>query len=55
MGNYYNKRQGTLFYEADLNRPAYNRDYSTDYSLRLTLQATPKHKIVIAHTQHPAC
>src|SRR6266850_3334823 len=35
VGNYYNKRQGTLFYEPDLSRPAYNRDYSTDYSLRL--------------------
>jgi hypothetical protein len=55
VGNYYNKRQGTLFYEADLNRPAYNRDYSSDYSLRLTLQAAAKHKIVVAHTQHPAC
>src|SRR5712691_6142954 len=39
VGNYYNKRQGTLFYEPDLSRPAYNRDYSTDYSLRLTWQA----------------
>jgi hypothetical protein len=54
-GNYYNKRQGTLFYEADLSRPAYNRDWSSDYSLRLTLQAAAKHKIVLAHTQHPAC
>ena len=26
VGNYYNKRQGTLFYEADLSRRAYNRD-----------------------------
>jgi hypothetical protein len=55
VGNYYNKRQGTLFYEPDLSRPAYNRDYSTDYSLRLTSQAAAKHKIVLAHTQHPAC
>src|SRR3989449_556957 len=55
VGNYYNKRQGTLFYEPDLSRPAYNRDYSTDYSLRLTLQAAAKHKIVLAYTQHPAC
>src|SRR5712691_10316955 len=54
-GNYYNKLQGTLFYEPDLRRPAYNRDYSSDYSLRLTLQAAAKHKIVLAHTQHPAC
>src|SRR5204863_1131254 len=54
-GNYYNKLQGTLFYEPDFSRPAYNRDYSTDYSLRLTWQAAAKHKIVLAHTQHPAC
>src|SRR5712691_4032890 len=54
-GNYYNKLQGTLFYEPDLRRPAYNRDYSTDYSLRLTLQAAARHKIVLSHTQHPAC
>src|SRR5438876_2269826 len=55
VGNYYNKRQGTLFYEPDLSRPAYNRDYSTDYSFRLTSQAAAKHKIVFSHTQHPAC
>jgi hypothetical protein len=55
VGNYYNKRQGTLFYEPDLSRPAYNRDYSTDYSLRLTWQAAAKHKIVAGYTQHPAC
>src|SRR5436309_6289942 len=55
VGNYYNRRQGSLFYEPDLSRPAYNRDYSTDYSLRLTWQAAAKHKIVFSHTQHPAC
>src|SRR5947209_3746557 len=55
VGNYYNKRQGTLFYEPDLSRPAYNRDYSSDYSLRLTWQAAAKHKIVAGYTQHPAC
>jgi hypothetical protein len=54
-GNYYNKRQGTLFYEPDLSRVAYNRDYSTDYSLRLTWQAATKHKIVFSHDQHPSC
>src|SRR5712691_3485172 len=44
VGNYYNKRQGTLFYEADLSRRAYNRDFSTDGSLRFTWQAAAKHK-----------
>jgi len=55
VGNYYNKRQGTVFYEADLNRQAYNRDYSKDLSARFTWQAAAKHKIVAAYTQHPAC
>ena len=54
-GNFYNKRQGTLFYEPDFDRLAYNRDYSSDYSIRLTWQAAAKHKIVFSHTQHPAC
>jgi hypothetical protein len=54
-GNYYNKRQGTVFYEADLTRPAYNHDFSQDLSLRLTWQAAPKHKIVGMYTHHPAC
>ncbi len=55
VGNYYNKRQGTLFYEPDLSRPAFNRDYSKDVGVRLTWQATPQHKIVGSYTQHPAC
>ena len=54
-GNYYNKRQGTVFYEPDLNRPAYNHDYSKDASLRLTWQATAKQKIVGMYTHHPSC
>jgi hypothetical protein len=55
VGNYYNKRQGTLFYEPDLSRPAFNRDYSKDVGVRLTWQATAQHKIVGSYTQHPAC
>ena len=54
-GNYYNKRQGTVFYEPDLSQPAYNHDFSQDASLRLTWQAAPKHKIVGMYTHHPAC
>jgi hypothetical protein len=34
-GNYYNKRQGTVFYEPDLSRPAYNHDFSKDASMSL--------------------
>ena len=55
VGNYYNKVHGTLFYEPDFSRQAYNRDFSTDASLRFTWQAAAKHKIVVAYTQHPAC
>jgi Carboxypeptidase regulatory-like domain len=54
-GNYYNKRQGTVFYEPDLSRPAYNHDFSRDASVRLTWQAAAKHKIVGMYTDHPAC
>jgi len=55
VGNYYNKLQHTLFYEPDLTRRAYNRDYSTDYSARFTWQVAAKHKINLSYTQHPAC
>jgi len=55
VGNYFNKQQGTLFYEPDLERQAFNRDVSKDASARFTWQAAAKHKIVFAYTQHPAC
>ena len=55
VGNYYNKRHGTLFYEPDLDRPAYNEDFSKDVGVRFTWQAAAKHKIVGSYTQHPAC
>lgn len=54
-GNYYNKRQGTVFYEPDLSRPAYNHDFSRDASVRVTWQLSPKHKVVGMYTDHPAC
>ena len=55
QGNYFNKRQGTLFYEPDLDRPAYTNDYDYDYTVRFTWQAAQKHKVTAAHTQHPSC
>jgi hypothetical protein len=55
VGNYFNKRQGTLFYEPDLSRQGFNRDYSKDVGARFTWQAAAKHKIVLSYTQHPAC
>ncbi len=44
-----------MFYEPDLDRPAYNHDFSKDASVRLTWQAAPKHKIVGNYTLHPSC
>ena len=46
QGSYYNKVQGTLFYEPDLDRVSHNNEYFEDHSLRLTWQAAQKHKIV---------
>ena len=47
-GIYWNahKQPESLLYVADLNRPAHSNDFYRDYSLRLTLQATEKHKVV---------
>ena len=62
QGNYYNKLTsfpglppGVTFYEPDLNRPAYTDDWSHDYSLRLTWQATAKHRIAVADAVQPNC
>ena len=54
-GNYYNLRQGTLFYQPDLDRPGYTDDYYMDSALRLTWQAAAKHKFVFSHDQHQSC
>jgi hypothetical protein len=55
VGNYYNKLQGTLFYEPDLSRPAYDRTFSKDIGLRVTWQSAQRHKIAASMTIHPAC
>ena len=55
QGNFYNKRQGTLFYEADESRPAFTDQWSKDYTLRLTWQVAQKHKIVSATSIQPNC
>ena len=54
-GNYYNKLQGTLFYEADLTRPAYDDDYYGESSLRMTWQAAQKHKIDLSYLYQNNC
>ncbi len=43
-GQYFNKRQGTLFYEPDLSRPAYDENWFNSASIRLTWQASEKDK-----------
>lgn len=43
-GNYFNKLQGTLFYEPDLDRPAYEDNFYNETTGRVTWQAGEKHK-----------
>jgi hypothetical protein len=54
-GNYYNKLQGTLFYEPDLSRPAYDDDYYGESSLRMTWQAARKHKVDLSYLYQDNC
>lgn len=54
-GNYFNKRQGTLFYEADLSRPAWEKNYYNDTTIRLTWQAAAKHKIAATYNPEYSC
>src|SRR5467141_1067644 len=55
QGSYFNKAQGTLFYEPDLGRVSHNNEYFEDHSLRLTWQAAPKHKIVASFSHQNNC
>lgn len=48
-GNYYNKTHGTLVYTPDLSRPAYAGESYQNHSLRLTWQATSKHKVTASY------
>ncbi|MBI4885616.1 MAG: TonB-dependent receptor [Acidobacteria bacterium] len=56
-GVYYNrlKQPDSLLYEPDPSRPAHTDDYSRDVSLRLTWQASEKHKVVLANSFQPNC
>lgn len=54
-GNFYNTRQGTLFYEADPSRPAYTNDYYQDDNLRLTWQASAKNKLAFSYAIQNNC
>jgi hypothetical protein len=55
QGSYFNKAQGTLFYEPDLSRVSHNNEYFEDHSLRLTWQVSRKHKIVGSFSQQNNC
>lgn len=46
-GLFWNATQGTMFYTPDLSRPAQPYEFSRSHLLRLTWQASPKHKVNI--------
>src|SRR5262245_11575367 len=54
-GVYFNKLQGTLFYEPDPDRPGYYDNYVRDSNLRLTWQATPKQKVALSAALQDYC
>ncbi len=56
-GIYWNKlhQPESLLYEPDFSRPASSNDFYRDYSLRLTLQATEKNKIVVGGSFQHNC
>jgi hypothetical protein len=53
--NYYNKTTGTLFYEPDLSRPAYDLNYYQELGVRLTVQAAAKHKVTFLARNERSC
>src|SRR5882672_7216210 len=55
QGSYFNKLQGTLFYEPDLARVARNNEFFQDHSVRLTWQATQKQKLVVSFSHQNNC
>jgi hypothetical protein len=54
-GQSFNQLQGTLFYEPDPVRPAYDDNYFNSMSLRLTWQASQKDKITGTFSVEPNC
>jgi hypothetical protein len=54
-GNYFNRTQGTLFYNPDLGRPAYQDAHNRDTNGRLTWQVTEKHKLSVGGNYHSNC
>ena len=56
-GIYWNKhtQPQSLLFEPDLDRPAHSNDFYRDYSLRMTVQASEKHKVVIGGSFQNNC
>jgi hypothetical protein len=54
-GIYYNKLNHTLFYEPDLTRPAYTRNWDRSNTVRLTWQAAAKHKFTFSEQSTRNC
>lgn len=54
-GQYYNKLQGTLFYEPDLDRPAYDLGTFSSTSIRLTTKVSEKDVITWTGTLENNC
>jgi hypothetical protein len=54
-GRYFNGLQGTLFYEPDLDRPAFTDSYVRDSGARIAWQATAKQKIAIGVNLQDYC
>jgi len=54
-GNYYNKTAGTLFYEPDLSRPAYDRSYYQELGVRFTIKAAEKHRLTFLARDERSC
>jgi hypothetical protein len=57
QGLYYNKfrQPASYLYEPDLTKPAFTNEFARDFTLRLTLQAAAKHKVVVAGSFQPNC
>jgi hypothetical protein len=55
VGNYYNKAAGTLFYEPDLTRPAYELNYYQEVGIKMTMQAAAAHKVTLLGRVERSC
>ena len=54
-GNYFNATQHTPFYTPDLSRPAFLEFWNTDNAVRLTFQASRKHKGTFYYSHNNSC